>query len=172
MAVGEYVLFLNAGDAFWAADTLERLFSTAPSEADVLYGDHRYVDERGTLLPRRRHRPYPEGALALENFQTGMAICHQALVVRRTLAPLYDLRYRLAADLDWAIRLLKKAPRTHDSRQVLIRYLEGGLSAQRLRRYLYERTAIIYEHFGIVGVLKSGWAMIQNRWKGGYPPLA
>jgi hypothetical protein len=64
MARGEYVCFLNAGDSFWAADTLERLFTGAPPEADVLYGEHVEVDETGQILPTPRHRPYPEGALS------------------------------------------------------------------------------------------------------------
>lgn len=171
LAEGEFVVFLNAGDSFWAADTLERLFAGAPAQADVLYGDHRYVDEAGQLLPKRRPRPYPRGQLTVKHFRTGMAISHQALFVRRTLAPFYDLAYPLAADLDWTIRLLKQKPHTYDSGAVLIRYLAGGLSARRLRRYIYERSRILYKHFGPLALLESGWAMLQNALKGGYLPL-
>jgi hypothetical protein len=169
MARGEYVCFLNAGDSFWAADTLERLFTGAPPEADVLYGEHVEVDETGQILPTPRHRPYPEGALSMSHFRTGMRICHQALIVRRRLAPSYDLRYPLAADLDWSIRLLRQKPHTYDSGQVLIRYLAGGISARRLRRYVWERTAILYRHFGVGAVLESGWAIVRHKVLGGYP---
>lgn len=172
LAQGEFVVFLNAGDAFWAADTLERLFHAAPPEADVLYGDHRYVDLSGHILPKRRPRPYPHGRLSVRHFRTGMAICHQALFVRRSLAPLYDLSYALAADLDWTIRLLSQNPRTYDARQVLIRYLAGGVSARRLRQYIMERSRILYRHFGLSAFLESGWAMLQNALRSGYPPLA
>ncbi len=169
LARGEYVCFLNAGDSFWAADTLEQLFAGAPPEADVLYGEHVEVDETGQILSTPRHRPYPEGTLSALHFRTGMRICHQALIVRRRLAPSYDLRYPLAADLDWSIRLLSQKPHTHDSRQVLIRYLAGGISAQRLRRYVWERTAILYRHFGVGAVLESGWAIVRHKVFGGYP---
>lgn len=172
LAQGEFVVFLNAGDAFWAPDTLEWLFSAAPPEADVLYGDHRYVDAAGQLLPKRRARPYPYGQLSVQHFRTGMAVCHQALFVRRTLAPPYNLSYALAADLDWTIRLLQQTPHTYDSGQILIRYLAGGVSARRLRRYILERSRILYKHFGISALLESGWAMLQNVLSGGYPSPA
>ncbi len=171
LARGEYVCFLNAGDSFWAEDTLEKLFRAAPREADVLYGEHVEVDQEGRICDTPRHRPYPRGALKKAHFRTGMSICHQALIVRRSLAPLYDLRYRLAADLDWTIRLLSQNPRSYDSGQVLIRYLAGGLSDRRLRRYIWERTAILYRHFGIRAVLESGWAMLRHKLLGGYPRL-
>ena len=171
LARGEYVCFLNAGDSFWAEDTLEKLFRAAPREADVLYGEHVEVDQEGRICERPRHRPYPRGALKKEHFRTGMRICHQALIVRRSLAPLYDLRYRLAADLDWTIRLLSQNPRSYDSGQVLIRYLAGGISDRRLRRYIWERTAIIYRHFGAGAVLESGWAMVRHKLLGGHPRL-
>lgn len=171
MARGEYVVFLNAGDAFWEERTLEEIFSSAPAEADVLYGDHRYVDENGEILPRRRPRPYPHHSLSVKNFRTGMGIAHQALIVRRNMAPEYDLRYPLAADLDWAIRLMKAHPKVHDTRRVIIRFLEGGVSARRRRQYMRERTQIIYRHFGIAGVLESGIAIVLNLLRGGYPSV-
>jgi hypothetical protein len=98
-----------------------------------------------------------------------MRICHQALIVRRRLAPSYDLRYPLAADLDWSIRLLRQKPHTYDSGQILIRYLAGGISARRLQRYVWERTAILYRHFGVGAVLESGWAILRHKVLGGYP---
>lgn len=171
LARGEYVVFLNAGDTFWDANTLEEIFLRAPTAADILYGDHRYVDEHGEILHRRRPRPYPHHALSLKDFRTGMGISHQALIVRKVLAPDYDLRYPLAADLDWAIRLMKKHPQTYDTRRVIIRYLEGGVSARRRRRYIWERTQILYRHFGIGGVFASGIAMASNLLRGGYPSV-
>lgn len=172
MAQGEYVVFLNAGDSFWAEDTLERLFSEAPPEADILYGDHRYVTTEGVVLARRRARPYPRGELTLRAFRTGMGIAHQALFVRRAIAPLYDLRYPLAGDLDWVIRLLRKKPRSYDSRMILIRFLEGGVSTRKKRQYIWERTKILYRHFGVGAVVGSGWAMFLNLLRRGYPPGA
>ncbi|MCS7188978.1 MAG: glycosyltransferase family 2 protein [Bacteroidia bacterium] len=171
-ARGEYVVFLNSGDSFWDESTLERLFSDGPEGMDILYGDHRYVDEKGQILSsKRRARPYPHGKLSVSHFRTGMSICHQALFVRREKAPLYDLSYTLAADLDWTIRLLQQPLSTYDSGKVLIRYLIGGVSARRLRRYIIERTRILYKHFGMGAVLESFWAVVKNHLRGGYPSV-
>ncbi|HEY1007401.1 MAG TPA: glycosyltransferase, partial [Sphingobacteriaceae bacterium] len=38
LATGDYVLFMNSGDEIYAADTVEKVFATAPS-ADVYYGE-------------------------------------------------------------------------------------------------------------------------------------
>ncbi|MCX7606748.1 MAG: glycosyltransferase [Bacteroidia bacterium] len=168
-ARGEYLVFLNAGDAFWDERTLEQLFTRLPEGVDVLYGDHRYMNEVGEILPRRRARPYPVGSLRVSHFRTGMAVCHQAVFVRREVAPFYDLRYRLAADLDWIIRLMRLNPRTYDTGRVVVRYLTGGVSARRLRSYVWERTHILYRHFGPWAVLESLVAMVARRIRGGYP---
>ncbi|MCS7296809.1 MAG: glycosyltransferase family 2 protein [Bacteroidia bacterium] len=169
LARGTYVVFLNAGDSFWRETTLEEIFSCAPPEAEVIYGDHRYVNGKLEILKRRRPRPYPKGTLQIKHFRTGMAVAHQALFVRRSIAPFYDLSYPLAADLDWAIRLMKNNPSCYDTGKTLIRYLEGGVSARRRYRYIWERTQIIYKHFGWKGVIESGAAVLLNLWQRGYP---
>lgn len=149
-ATGEYVIFLNAGDALYKPDTLEKIF--ALPYADVYYGDHVYEALEGTLLPRKRHRPYPKNLqLRPQDFSTGMVICHQALIVRRALAPAYNTKYRYAADLDWVLRLLAQNPTSQDVGQVIIRYLVGGWSMKGLKWYMWERAKIIYRHFGFWG---------------------
>ncbi len=169
MAQGTYVCFLNAGDRFYDAQTLERLFQGAPPEADVLYGEHLEVDAAGNPVSLRRHRAYPENHLEKAHFRTGMRICHQALFVRRALAPAYDLGFPLAADLDWTLRVLSQNPRTYDSKQVLIRYLMGGVSAHRIRRYVWERTTILNRHFGAAAIVESLQAIVAHKVFGGYP---
>ncbi|MGQ9863607.1 MAG: glycosyltransferase family 2 protein [Bacteroidia bacterium] len=152
-ARGEYVIFLNAGDALYEPDTLEKIFSFP--RVDVYYGDHVYETLEGMRVPRKRHRPYPEKRqLRPQDFSTGMVICHQALVVRRSLAPLYNTAYRYASDLDWVLRLLAHNPTSQDVGQFIIRYLVGGWSMRGLKWYLWERTKIIYRHFGA-----WGWAV-------------
>lgn len=85
MAQGTWVIFMNAGDTFASADTLERVFGN-PQEADVIYGD---VIKGGRIKkaegPRNRHR---------------MFFCHQSAFVRRSCLREFpfDTRHRMSAD--------------------------------------------------------------------------
>lgn len=169
MAQGEFLIFLNAGDSFWESTTLERLFAKAPAEADFIYGEHRYVNLQGEVLPRRRHRPYPQNKLRAEDFRTGIVICHQAMIVRHQLVPLYDPRIKIGSELDWVIRILRKNPYTYDSQMVLIRYLIGGKTERHIWRQIWNRTRLVYRHFGIGAVLESWAAMVMNKLRRGYP---
>jgi len=85
MAQGTWVIFMNAGDTFASADTLERVFGN-PQEADVIYGD---VIKGGRIKkaegPRNSHR---------------MFFCHQSAFVKRICLSEFpfDTRHRMSAD--------------------------------------------------------------------------
>ena len=53
-ASGEWVIFMNAGDCFAAADVLQRIFST-PRTADVIYGDVLKAAADGAPTVSRAH---------------------------------------------------------------------------------------------------------------------
>ncbi|MBR1733795.1 MAG: glycosyltransferase [Alloprevotella sp.] len=103
-ATGEWVCFMNAGDAFTSADAVERLFRAAARElegAEVLYGNAVLVKDFG----RVPLKPKPLGSLAER-----MAFCHQAAFTRReTLRAMpFRTEFRIAADYDFFFRLWKR----------------------------------------------------------------
>ena len=117
-ATGDYIVYLNAGDVFPSAHTLEQISIDVNNRSDgklpaVLYGDTNIVDDEGRLLHPRRLAP-PEN-LTWRSFRHGMLVCHQAFYARTDLAQAepYDLRYRFSADVDWCIRIMKRAEREH-----------------------------------------------------------
>src|SRR5258707_2328241 len=77
-AAGDYVLFMNSGDEFYANDTVAKIFSTAP-DADIYYGETEMIDGRGKSLGRRRHKA-PE-VLSWQSFKYGMSVSHQAVYI-------------------------------------------------------------------------------------------
>lgn len=87
MASGEWVIFLNAGDTFAAADVLARVFAVRRN-AGILYGD---VVKDGVVKKAPAHyRLYHR-----------MLFCHQSALTRRQLlqdCP-FDVRHRMSADL-------------------------------------------------------------------------
>ena len=84
-ARGKYILFLNAGDSFADAGVLEAYAKAASPETDIIYADTLLVDaDRNVIGPR--HLSAPE-ILTFESFSHGMLVCHQAFMVRRSVAP-------------------------------------------------------------------------------------
>ena len=110
LATGDYVWFLNAGDQVYASDTVENMVDGLRGMPDVIYGGTMIIDEQQHEIGDRRLKP-PE-KLSWKSFRQGMVVCHQSLIVRREIAPDYNLEYRLSADIDWAIRASKEARRS------------------------------------------------------------
>lgn len=149
LAKGEYVWFMNAGDSFYDMHSLEAVMNLARQcNADIVYGDTMIVDGERKELGLRKLRP--PRTLRVESFRNGMLVCHQAFIVRRSLAPLYDMRYRFSADYDWCIRCMHKAERVVNSEQVLARYLREGTTTQNHRKSLLERYCIMSREYGHV----------------------
>lgn len=91
-ARGEYVLFLNAGDRFPAADTLERFLDFGDARPGFVWGDCE-VHRAGKNLPDPAHR-------MLRFLYRQMTVSHQSLAIRTELlrSHPFDLTLKVAAD--------------------------------------------------------------------------
>lgn len=147
LATGDYVLFLNSGDAFYDENTLSDIFSNSKG-ADIYYGETKLIDENRNIIGDRRHKT--PAKFTWKSFQRGMNICHQAIYIKRSIAPQYDLQYKISADIDWVIRAAKKAKTCVNTNIYITRYLVGGLSKQRHKEGLKERYAILKKHYGFL----------------------
>jgi glycosyltransferase involved in cell wall biosynthesis len=154
MATGKYVWFLNAGDEVYDAYTLSQLLQSFETDADVYYSDAMFVRENGTAVGlRSKFTPHrlPD-KLRWQDFALGMKVCHQAFIVKRSVAPEYDFT-NLSADIDWEINCLKKARSVQFLPFVLCKYLLGGLSVQSHKRSLMDRFTVLRKHFGLIPTL-------------------
>lgn len=132
-ATGDYILFMNAGDAFASADVVEKI-------APALDGS--------TVVSGKWHRCYRSGEMktsspkATEVMRREMPICHQATFVRADYhkANLFDTSFRFSADYDFFYR----AWRRHEA----FRYVdtvvadfreEEGASAENITASVMER---------------------------------
>lgn len=148
IAKGEYVLFLNAGDAFSDAGVLERIAQAASDRPGVIYGQTRIVDS-GRKVIGPRHLTAPR-ELTASSFSRGMVVCHQAFVARRDIVGKYDLRYRYSADYDWCIRCLERSERNaYLGENPIIDYLTGGLTNKHHSASLRERFVIMRRRYGV-----------------------
>lgn len=155
-ATGDYIVFLNAGDTFPSEATLEHIaHSIGDGEAlpGVIYGDTDIVNDEGRFLRHRRLQP--PAKLTWRSFRNGMLVCHQAFYALTTLAKdnPYNLNYRFSADVDWCIRVMKEAERQHltlkNVDEVVVNYLDGGMTEKNHRASLRERFSVMRRHYGL-----------------------
>ena len=153
LATGDYLCFLNAGDTFFAPDTVERMMKGIDTDKlpDVIYGETALVNESRQFIGMRKHRA-PE-TLTWKSFLKGMLVCHQAFYVRRELFDPYDLSYRFSSDVDWCIRMLKKSNNNHNTHLTLINFLSGGMTKTNQIASLKERFRIMAKHYGMGATL-------------------
>lgn len=147
-ANGDYLIFLNAGDAFHSPSSLQELADAVKSGncPDIVYGQTQIVDSERRFISMR-HLTAPK-RLTFGSFRRGMLVCHQAFVVRRALADHYDLRYRFSADYEWCLRMLKKMKSSAYTGTTLIDYLADGLTDRNHKASLRERYKIMCDYYG------------------------
>lgn len=149
LAKGKYIIFLNAGDAFHSSKTLEQYSREALKDKDIIYGETVITGIDGKMISPR-HLSAPE-VLTKNSFADGMLICHQAFMVKKDLAPLYDLSYRFSADYDWCIKCITKSSPEKCSylNEVTVDYLSDGLTDKNKLKSLKERFRIMACHYGM-----------------------
>lgn len=173
-ASGDYVVFLNAGDFFPNANTLEEIvhqcrLNEYPSDGlpGVLYGNTDIVDGEGRYLHPRRLQPPAQ--LNWRSFRHGMLVCHQAFYARTDIAKnlQYDLRYRFSADVDWCIRVMRESERMglplSNIGMVVANYTEEGATTQNHRASLKERFDVMRRHYGLLTTLvMHAWFVVRK----------
>lgn len=149
LATGDYLLFLNADDILADEQVVSKIFA-ACTNADVYYGEAMFMNENGVDIGlRSAQTPHqvPE-QLTWKSLKHGMVVSHQAYIIRRSLSPLYDLEYRVCADIDWMIRSLKVSRNICNTHQVIARFRVGGTSKQHQQRAWKERYKILSRYYG------------------------
>ena len=163
LATGDYLCFLNAGDSFCSAGTLQTIVDAIAGEDElpgVLYGETAEVNEQREFVRMRRLQA-PDN-LNWRSFKNGMLVCHQAFYARRDLAPMYDLKYRLSGDVDWCIKVMKRASKLVKVDAVVVNYLQNGLSLKHHRASLKERFWIMSKHYGFLPTVgRHLWFIIR-----------
>jgi glycosyltransferase involved in cell wall biosynthesis len=141
-ARGEYVCFLGADDALADRGALSRLFDAiGDAEYDVVTSIGRFADSRsgkmfefGSAFDYRRIGPRT-------------VVCHPGLLHRRTLFEqygLFDIRYRIAADLDFLLRLPSDTRALHvETVSVIVE--AGGVSRADVLSRLKEQRQVLQQ---------------------------
>lgn len=194
-ASGDYIVFLNAGDIFYQADTLSRMVRHLRTGADVVYGDHDYADQGMHLFRRAGAADIIFNMLQVGDVERNwhdMMPCHQATFYRRTLfeTESFDTRYAICADHDFFLRMCAQNRAMVHAGVIVCRYYGGGFSAKNAQRCRNEWAAVyakysvdpgrVVQHFVGEGASSAnvtqlgGPALVLEglfKWEGPYPDL-
>lgn len=173
-AQGNYVWFVNAGDALHDPDVVKKVveavhaFKNNHSGAmpDVIFGDTMFIDAYGNsigLISQLKPQPFPK-KLDKNSFRFGMNVCHQSVLVKRDIAPRYDETYRLAADVDWMITVLNLMQGESMRMECVLSSFEtGGSSYQHTKKAWKERYDVLSKHYGVIpNFLAHGWILFRR----------
>lgn len=170
LASNNYVVYLNAGDVFTSDNTLETI-ANCVGEGEklpgVLYGDTNIVNSKGEFIRKRRLSPPQK--MNWKSFKQGMLVCHQAFYALTSIAKKtpYNLSYRLSADVDWCIRIMKTAKKENrDIRNVnatIANFMDGGLTTTNHKKSLKERFWVMTHHYGLITTLMMhAWFIVRK----------
>ena len=139
LATGEWLYFLNAGDAFADATVLADVARAAAAipALDIVFGDVLYVGPGASR--RKRFHWVTRRRLLFGD------LCHQAVFVRRALfqriGP-FDASLRWNADFDWFVRAFGAGARLHYMQRDIARFDDGGAHVQAGARSEAERNTV------------------------------
>ena len=90
----------------------------------------------------------------LKSFDTGV-LCHQAVMVKRKIAPKYDSRYTYKGELNWYFDIFKNKPdlSCFHHEVPFVYYFLGGKGYQDFLRNRVEWYKLLIRRFGIRSVL-------------------
>ncbi len=161
-ARGRYLIFLNAGDKFHSSETLSEIADAIRLNdfPGIVYGQTNLVDNDGNFIAPR-HLTAPDN-LTYKDFANGMLVCHQAFVVLKRIAPLYNLKWRYSADYEWCICCLQHSRKNVSTSSVLIDYLAEGITTNNRRRSLIERFKIMSRYYGFWPTLWRHFGFISR----------
>ena len=145
-----YILFANADDALYSADSVASALSLSRGE-DLLYGKMVFSDGRiSGILGREVHFM----DLARET------LCHPATFVRKRvfdqIGP-FDTSFSIAADYDHIVRAFASKVSTRFVDVIVSRMRMGGLSDERFMLSCQERKQVVRRHFPLIPRLAGVW---------------
>ena len=125
-AKGEYLQFLNSGDALYSNNILTEIFQTE-LHGDIIYGDAIFVKKDNTQQLIKYNRP-----LSLSYFIAGNVINHQASFIKRELfnESLYNENLKLVSDWEFWIHQAIKGKSFQYLEKTVVLFDFTGLTSQ------------------------------------------
>lgn len=134
LAKGDVVGILNSDDIFANSNVLKTIASTfKKKKCDVSYSDLVFMDEETMKIPERYF------ISKTGNYKLGWYPPHPTLYVKKEVYDkygLYNQDYRIAADYDFMLRIMKNKVSMAYIPEVLIYMRSGGVSTAGIKGYI------------------------------------
>ncbi|MDZ8107902.1 MAG: glycosyltransferase family 2 protein [Nostoc sp. DedQUE12a] len=178
-ATGDWLIFMNCGDKFFAEDTLAKVAEYLDNSVDVVYGKTEYVvnDKYGYHTYQRQ--PYDLSIIWRE-----IPSCHQSIFVKRELQVKYpfDTLLTWCADHDLIAKVYVAGYHFQEVPVVISSFDASGGASRDLLSFTKERWSICRKYFGkslqqelyFINEYKSFWLekniiskireMVPNEW--------
>lgn len=170
-STGDYVLFINGGDSLHEENTIEKLVHQFIKEnqttPDIIYGECMLVDSnRNPIQTRSIHKNqiFPE-KLEHTSFKFGTNVSHQSFIVKRNLAPFYNLKYKWSSDVDWMLNCIKTSKNIIGTKEVISDFVLGDSSEIHKIASLKERFYVMKQHYGLLKTIYYHLSLILKKLK-------
>lgn len=139
-----YLNFMNSGDCYHEATTLEQVFAGKEYDADVLYGDANYIYPESAEI---HHYPNP---LPLEFFLQGCTVNHQSAFIRLEVQNnhMYSEKYKICSDLLFFLKCKVEKKTFTALEMVVADFYADGMSHQQSDLVWRENEKIYQEVLG------------------------
>lgn len=152
-AIGEYCIFMGAGDSLFDENVLNDLsYELDHHEADIYYGYVMSIDgEKETPIIRKINMMYKVKFTP---------VCHQSVCAKRTLLLDYpfEIRYKIAADQDWLLKMLKYKKSFRFVNRAIANYPLDGLSSNNNELFEKEQREIHKRYYPF-------WQNVRHLWR-------
>lgn len=122
VSTGKWINFMNAGDSFYANNTLWEVFSTNNYQnIDVIYGNHNVIYSSKTRIAK---------AGDIKNIWKGSQFCHQSSFIASNThkANKFNFTNKIGADFEFFYTLYKKNKAFKYVNITIANYSAGGVS--------------------------------------------
>lgn len=124
LARGDWLYFLNCGDAIADADVLTDVAAAIDADPEIalLWGDMLYVSDVREWA--RIYRHVKPSTIVFDDLN------HQAVFARRTLFDdfgQFNLDFKTSADYDWLVRVLHGGAKYRRLQRIIARFATGGM---------------------------------------------
>jgi len=144
LALGDYIIILNSDD-WYPVDCIKKLVKAKKfSCTSFVSALAQYVDHTGSNTQILRHMPYDA------SLQLRMPLRHETMLLSAALyntIGLYDVSYKIIADLDLTIRLFKAGYTLYELQEPLLFFRNNGISNTNKSALFLERTRLIKKTF-------------------------
>ncbi|MBL1200345.1 MAG: glycosyltransferase [Nostoc sp. GBBB01] len=144
-ATGDWIIFMNSGDKFFAEDTLAKVAEYLDNSLDVVYGGVESV-----VNDKYGYRTYQRKPYELSLIWREIPSCHQSVFVKRKLQVQYpfDTCLTWCADHDLLSKLYVARYRFQEIPVIISRFDVSGGASRDLLSFTRERWIICRRYFG------------------------